>query len=233
MKRLSLLTLFFSIAFLLFFLAPPFLNQAFAPYPLINVADVLDLFTPIVLIPLYWLIFRLDGKSFPTLGENLFFVVFVAIWVLGQGMHLAANSIGHLLEEMKGTDVFRLGHFYDEVLSHYIWHFGIIGLSAVLIYRQWRNPPAEDNTANFLPILAGIIYGFTFFALIIEGATAPLGVTFTVLAVIFLFVSGRKAFKQRPVLLFFVVAYLLALLLFTGWGIYWQGLPEFSEVGLI
>ena len=71
MKRLSLLTLLFSIAFLVFFMAPPFLNQMFGPYPLMKVADVFDLFTPLVLIPLYWLLFRLDGKSSPALGENL------------------------------------------------------------------------------------------------------------------------------------------------------------------
>lgn len=233
MKRLSLLTLLFSIAFLVFFMLPPFLNQEFGPYPLMKVADVFDLFTPLVLIPLYWLIFRLDGKNTPTLGENLCFLVFTAFWILGQGMHLAANSIGHLLKGMEGTDIYNLSNFYDEVLSHYLWHFGVVGLSAMLIYRQWRNPLAEGKTSTWLVILAGIIYGFTYFALIIEGATTPLGVTFTVLAVLFMVIYGRKNLTQQPVTFFFLVAYLLALLLFIGWGVYWQGLPEFSEVGII
>jgi hypothetical protein len=198
-----------------------------------RVADVFDLFTPLVLIPLYWLLFRLDGKSSPALGENLCFIIFAAFWVLGQGIHLAANSIGHLLAGMEGTDIYTLGHFYDEVLSHYLWHFGVVGLSAMLIYRQWRNPLAEGRTSTWVSILAGIIYGFTYFALIIEGATTPLGVTFTVLAVLFIVIFGLKALTRQPVLYFFLVAYLLALILFAGWGIYWQGLPEFSEVGII
>jgi hypothetical protein len=171
MKRLSLLTLLFSIAFFVFFMLPPFLNQKFGPYPLMKVADVFDLFTPLVLIPVYWLIFRLDGKSVPTLGENLCFMLFAAFWVLGQGMHLAANSIGHLLTNMEGSDIYNLGHFYDEVLSHYLWHFGVVGLSAMLIYRQWRNPLVEGRMSAWVAILAGIFYGFTYFALVIEGAT--------------------------------------------------------------
>jgi hypothetical protein len=36
-----------------------------------------------------------------------------------------------------------------------------------------------------------------------------------------------------PVVAFFLTAYLLATILFAIWAIYWGGLPEFSEVGLI
>jgi hypothetical protein len=140
MKRLSVLILVFSIAFLVFFLGPPFLGQQFVPYPLMKNGDFLDLFTPLILIPLYWSIYRLDGKQSVGLNGSIVFMVFAAFWVLGQGMHLAANSIGHLLDGQEGTEVFRLTNFYDEVLSHYLWHFGIVALSGTLIYRQWKNP---------------------------------------------------------------------------------------------
>jgi hypothetical protein len=233
MKRPSLLILVFSITFLVFFMLPPFLNHKFGFYPLMKVADVFDLFTPLVLIPLYWLIYRLDGKSAPTQGEDICFMILAAFWVLGQGMHLAANSIGHLLNGMEGTDIYKLSHFYDEVLSHYLWHFGVVGLSAILIFRQWRKPLAEERISTWLVILAGIIYGFTYFSLIIEGATTPLGVTFTVLAVFLIAIYARKVMIKQPVIFFFFIAYAFALLLFIGWGIYWQGLPEFSEVGII
>jgi hypothetical protein len=223
----------FSIAFLVFFVGPPFLGRPFGPYPLMKVADVLDLFTPLVLIPLYWLLFRSNGNRVISLRENVGFLVLAAFWVLGQGMHLAANSIGHLLESQVGTPVYNLTNFYDEVLSHYLWHFGVIGLSAAIIYNRWRNPFAEGRAATWAVIAAGIIYGFTYFLIIIEGATAPLGVTFAVLAVLFILVWGRKNLKQQPVLFFFLVAYLLAILFFAGWGIYWKGLPEFSKVGLL
>ena len=43
---------------------------------------------------------------------------------------------------------------------------------------------------------------------------------------------GRGAFLTTLVA-FFLVACLLAAILFAGWGLYWGGFPEFSEVGLI
>jgi hypothetical protein len=82
-------------------------------------------------------------------------------------------------------------------------------------------------------IPGGIIYGFTYFALIIEGATTPLGAPFALLAALFILIRGRKNLGKNPVLAFFLVAYLLAIVLFLGWGIYWHGLPEFSKVGII
>ena len=233
MKRLSGLVLVFSILFLVFFIGPPFLNMQYSPYPLMKVGDVLDLFTPLVLIPLYWLLYWFGGNRPIGLRGSLIFMFFAALWVAGQSMHLAGNSLGHLLEDMKGTDVYHLTNFYDEVLSHYLWHFGIFALSALLIYRQWKNPSAEGQTLPWAVILAGIIYGFAHFMIVIEGATAPMGVPFAVLAALFILVWGRKNLRQQPLLVFFLTAYLLAMVLFLGWGIYWGGLPEFSQVGII
>jgi hypothetical protein len=148
-------------------------------------------------------------------------------------MHLTANSIGHLLEGMEGSDVFKLTGFYDETLTHYFWHFGVISLSGLLICRQWRNPIVEGKTVTWATILAGIIYGFTFFAMVIEGVTVPMGLPFAILAVIFALLWGRKSPGKQPVLFFFLVGYSIAILLFAVWGIWQGGFPEFSEVGLI
>jgi hypothetical protein len=232
-KRLSLYCLIFAAAFAVFVLGPPFLGYKFGPYPLMKVADVFDLFTTLVLIPLYWLLFRLTKSHVPTTKENLAFAVLAAFWVLGQSIHLTSNSIGHLTEGMSGTDVYSLTNFYDEKLGHYLWHFGVIGLSALLIYRQWRNPFKDVRPVTGYIFLAGIIYGFTFFAMVIEGATAPLGITFAVLAVLFMIIWGRKKMEQKPLLQLFLTGYILALILFAIWGIWQGGLPEFSKVGFI
>ena len=56
---------------------------------------------------------------------------------------------------------------------------------------------------------------------------------FAALVVLFTLVWGRKKLRQQPLLPFFLVAYLVATLFFAGWAIYWGGLPEFSEVGII
>jgi hypothetical protein len=233
MRRLSIVILIFSIAFTLFFLVPPLLDYKFGPYPLMHVADVFDLFTPLVLIPLYWLLFQLDKDKPPTPKITIIFSIFVAFWVLGQGMHLASNSIGHLLEEMRDTDAYILTCFYDEVLSHYLWHFGVMALSCVLIYRQWHNPFTEGQGITWAIILAGIFYGFTYFALVIEGATTPMGVPFSILITMLIFVYKRNKLTQQPVIFFFLIAYLFAILLFLIWGIWWGSLPEFSQAGII
>jgi hypothetical protein len=48
-----------------------------------KIGDVFDIFTPLVLIPLYWLLFRLDINKTPSLEENLIFMVLAAFWVAG------------------------------------------------------------------------------------------------------------------------------------------------------
>ena len=233
MRRLSLVILGFSIAFAVFVMGPPFLGYTFNPYPLMNIADIFDLSTPLVLIPLYWMLFRINRNADASLKENLVFMVFTGFWVLGKGMQLTANSIGHLTANMAGSDVYNLIYFYDEVLGHYLWHFGVIGFSALLIYRQWKNPFAEGKSLNLQNILAGIIYGFTFFAMIVEGQTTLMGVPFAVLTVICCFILWRNKINRQPVLTLFLVGYSVAVILFAVWGIWQHGLPEFSEVGII
>jgi hypothetical protein len=224
----------FAIAFALFLLGPPFLSKlTFQPYPLMTVADVFDILTPLVLLSLYWLLIRVGQPKPVNIAGMAIFFVLAALWAQGQGMHLSANSIDHLLKGMENTDIYRLTHFYDEVLSHYLRDIGIVGLSAFLIYRSRQNPFTERRVGLWSPILAGLIYGFTFFLVVIESGTAPLGVTFAVLAGVSGLIWGRKEMRQCPVATFFFISYIVAALFFIGWGIYWQGLPQFSEVGLI
>jgi hypothetical protein len=225
-------TLIFPVAMAIFVLGPPLLDIEFAPYPLMNIADILDLFTPLVLLPLYWLLFYLNGNNPASIKANLIFMVFSGFWVLGQSMHLAANSIGHLTENMDGTDIYKLTYFYDETLGHYLWHFGVIGLSALLIFREWKKPLSSANGVIWSNILGGIIYGFVFFAMVNEGSTVFMGLPFSVLALIFILILARRKIKQ-PIISLFLTGYSLAFLLFAIWGIWHQGFPGFFEVGII
>jgi len=160
--RLSRLILVFALLSMVFFLGPALLSQQFGPYPLMRNGDVLDLLTPLVLIPLYWLLFQIRRDLTPTQREIMAFLILAVLWVMGQGMHLAANSISHLMEEMKRSDAYALTHSYDEVLSHYLWHVSIVGLSTLLLYRQWRNPFSEKVATMRLTSAAGAIYGAMF-----------------------------------------------------------------------
>jgi hypothetical protein len=195
--------------------------------------DILDIATPLILIPLYWLLFQLAPGQLPRQGQMLLFMALAAAWAAGQGMHLSANSIGHLLADMMDSDIYKLTHFYDEDLSHYIWHIGLVGLSALIIVRQWHNPFAGQPEGLGLVIAGGLIYGFTYFLTVVEAGTAPLGVPFAIIVAVFGLIWGRKQFKQQPMTTFFVVGYGLATLLIVIWFIWQGGLPEFSEVGII
>lgn len=233
MERLARLTLVFAIAFAVFIVAPAFLGMPFGPYPLLSCGDVLDLFTPLVLIPLYWALFREAGDPPPGRGGTIAFLALAALWVEGQGMHLAANAIGHLPGAGEGTALARLTHALDEELSHYLWHGGMVGLSALLIHRQWRHPFAGRRSGLGFEGVAGAIHGFNYFITIVEAGTARLGIPFAALVLLFVALRGRGRLREQPILAFFFVAYLVATLGFLGWGLYWRGLPEFSQVGII
>jgi hypothetical protein len=60
-----------------------------------------------------------------------------------------------------------------------------------------------------------------------------LGFPFVIIFTLLTLVWGRKTLSQRPLVAFFFVASLVAAVLFVGWGVYWRGFPEFTQVGLI
>jgi hypothetical protein len=232
MKRLIRVILIFSFLFAVLTISPAFLSQQFSPYPLIKVGDVIDLLTPLILIPIYWILFQLRKDQVVSLGETIAFLILAVLWVDGHGMHLAANSIGHLLEDAVGSDTHTLTYFFDEILSHYFWHLGVIGMSVLLLYRQWRYP-FEKESSLWKESLAGLFHGLNIFIIFIEGRTAAVGIPYTLSVVIFTLIWGRKQLRHQPLLAFFFAACTAALILIAGWWIYWGYLPEFSKIGII
>ncbi len=240
MKRLPYLTFAFAVASVVFFLVLIFLRSPFPFYPLLSSQDALDILTPLVLIPIYWLLFKAVGGDNPTRAEEIAFMLLAAIWVLGHGMHLSANSIDNLIStlakngtiDITHTDIYRLTYFYDEHLSHYLWHLGLVGLATLLIYREWRRPAGITTTWG-ITVLSGLLYGFTYFCVFLEGQTVPLGLPFALLVALFALVRGRQKLAQRPILAFFFITCLVAVVLFAGWGLYWRGFPQFSDLNWI
>jgi hypothetical protein len=132
----------------------------------------------------------------------------------------------HQLAGQESTDAYKLTYFYDELLSHYLWHLGVIGLSTLLMVVSWRSAPAGEDTRLTVLILAALIYALNYVLLVLEGNTAPIGIPFALFAALLPLWLKRRELAQRPGLAFFTLAYLIALVLFAGWGLYWQGLPE-------
>src|SRR3989304_8051961 len=159
-------------------------------YPPRHWADVLALLPPLVLIPLYWLLFTDSGRNSRSHPSTIVFLILGAVWVEGQAMHLAANSIGNFLGQ-GSAGINSLVHFYDEVLSHYLWHAGIIALSLLLLFYGARAPasPARPGWGGIVP--AGGVYGLTCFLAFLEGATVPLGLPAAVLILVGLLVVLR------------------------------------------
>ena len=82
-------------------------------------------------------------------------------------------------------------------------------------------------------IPAAVLYGFTYFAAIVEGGTVPLGLPAAVLIVVWLLVRKRNDIRDAELGRVLLLAYAIALLLFAVWFARWGGFPEFSAVGLI
>jgi hypothetical protein len=211
---------------LVFFVLLIFFRTSFGLYPLMSWQDALDLLTPLVLIPFYWVLFRRSGRDQSTLWVEIAFMIFAAFWVMGQGMHLSANSINNLAENLAETgvlsildsDLYELIYFYDEYLSHYLWHIGVVGLAGVVVYREWQDPVGE-RTVWWAAVLGGLIYGLILFAIFVEGQTALLGVPYSILFTLFVLILGRRKIGDHPVLAFFFVSFLATALLLVGWGI--------------
>ena len=233
MRRISSLILVFCLASTAFFVLPAFLTDQFGLFPLMKLKDVADVFTPLVIIPLYWLLFQLSPEKKFSLREGFLFMIFAALWVEGQGMHLSANSIGGLLQEATEADVYSLTLFYDEVLSHYIWQLGMVGLSTLILIRQWHHPLSVERSWLALDLVAGVIHGFMFFVIVVEASTAPLGIPFAIAITLVGLIWGRNELRKQPLLAFYLASYGVAILFFVAWALYWGGLPQFSEVGII
>jgi len=230
MRGTAKFILVFAMAFAVFILVPPLLGQPFPLYPQMHWADVFDLFTPFFLIPLYWSLFTNSGRTRRSHEQVIIFLLLAVLWVSGQAMHLAANSINNLLGA-GGTEVHQLTHFYDEVLSHYFWHIAIVGLSIQLLL---AGPTTKDRSTRWSLIApAGFLYGVTCFLAFTEGATVPFGFPAVAIILLGILTWRRNYIRVDNLTAFFFSGYLIAVLLFTVWGFYWGGFPEFTEVGLL
>src|SRR5262249_14530545 len=135
-------------------------------------------------------------------------------------------------DEAKGTDPQLLTHFYDEVLGHYLWHIGLVGLAGVVIWRQIKNPLAAPLSSLRTEAISALIYGFVFFIIADEAGTIPLCLPFAVIVVIVGLIQRQKL-REQPITAFFFFAHTLALILMAIWFVRWGGFPQFSDLGLI
>jgi hypothetical protein len=238
---------FYGLALAVFHVLPPFLNQFFL-WPL-SWGDAFDFLTPFAVIPFAFLLYSClnrisrcsGGQESSARSLNILAKVILALgfisYVEGHGLHLSANSIARLLQEMKGSELFEAAYLFDEIISHHIWISGLFLISLGLILISCRVFFQPLNRNNMILLSAGsLLYGFTFSVEAIEGQTVALAFPAAVLGFIlsvFLYLKRKRLGAINPVLLFFAGAYLMSVLLFSYWGITRSGFPQFSELGWI
>lgn len=144
----------------------------------------------------------------------LAFGVGAVAYTQGHGIHLAANSIANV-------DPSSTSHLWDEVVGHYIWYAGLAVIVAALVLAAGDRPP----THNPFGIMLAVLFGFTVFTNSVEGGTPLFG-----LATGVLFVAWGLRRRDRLAWLL-VPAYGVAVIALVGWGSYWLGWPQFSELG--
>jgi hypothetical protein len=138
------------------------------------------------------------------------------LYTQGHGIHLAANSIA-------GIEPSDAVYLWDETVGHWLWYSGLAGLVATLAYTV-REVPATRSVWAFVLSLG---FGFTICTNSIEGGTAALGLVCGIVFVAW----GVRERGRLPELL--APAYAVAFVGLVGWGVYWQGFPQFSELGWI
>lgn len=217
-------------------LVPPYLTPSVGPPTAFTLQEAADLFTPLIVIPLAWLVYDLAGG----LGRPglVTFLVIAAVWIEGQGIHLAANAIGDAfshdaVKAFYATVPGDLDLWLDETLSHWMWHAAWVALSVLILAAATRAPIGPAGRPSMTAAAAGLVHGATFFLVTVEGVTTLLGIPASILLLVSAAVTARRGLAGRPVALFFLVASVATLLGYMVWAaLHGWTLPEFSKVGL-
>jgi hypothetical protein len=232
-RDLPLALLIYAVALAAFLLIPPYLRASVGQVEGFTLQEAADLLTPVVIIPLAWLVLDLTGG----LGRRgtLLFLAIAAVWVEGQGIHLAANAVGDAANSSAAfyaTIPGGLDHWLDEVLSHWMWHGAWAALS-LLILAAGARPSAASGGRSWLARVAGLVAGVTFFLVSVEGSTAALGIPLSIVLLGWTAVEARRGPAGRPVISYFAISAAVTLVGYLAWAAKndWT-LPEFSAVGL-
>jgi hypothetical protein len=234
-RRLPWALLAYALALAAFLLLPPVLHATVGPPGGFTLQEAVDLFTPIVVIPLAWWVLECLGGLRPV--ELLIFLIIAIVWVEGQAIHLATNAIGDVFVRGAARDAFYateagdLDHWFDEVLSHWLWHLAWAALSLLIFAlaaprRTWPGGPGR------LSAVAGAVHGATFFFVTTEGETTLLGLPLSIALLIW---TSRETTlgSRNPAIRFLLVSSVVTLAGYVVWAALngWQLKEPCSVIG--
>jgi hypothetical protein len=145
------------------------------------------------------------------------------LYVDGHGMHLAADSIR---EEGLTGDADRVAYFWDEQLSHWELHGGLI-LFVIAFCAAEVGAPGRIHSSLWTTGAVAAVLGTTLFASTVEGGT------WWLLPPVAILLGTWARARSLPLLRASSAAFALATLLLLAWAAWHDGVPEFSELGWI
>jgi hypothetical protein len=189
------------------------------------VGDAIDLLTPLAVAASSAGVIAAFGMP---RGAAIFALVAALLYVHGQGIHLAANSIHN--EDPVG-DAERVAYFWDERFSHVEALLGWFGLVGSFCVAEAAAPGRAMRTGVLAA--AALLLGWTFFTSTVEGQTWPLQLAAAVLFAGWALRARREGPPVRPLLTAATAAFAVGALLIGVWAAVNGGVPEFSDTGLI
>jgi hypothetical protein len=219
-RHLPRTLLAYAVALGVFLLIPPIIKTTVGPPEALTGQELFDLFTPVVVLPIAWLVLTATGPV--TRLTATAFVAIAGLWAGGQGIHLAANAIGDAFTVGPARDGFYattagdLDHFLDETLGHWAWHLAWVALSVLMLLVA--GGARVGRTGKWVPTLAGALQGAVFFLVTTEGGTVALGIPASILILAW---AGRDRVlgSTHPVVVFLAASSLVTLLAYLIWAI--------------
>lgn len=219
-RHLPLALFAYAAALAVFLLLPPILHATVGPPGGFTMQEAVDLFTPIVVLPLAWWV--LDCLGPLRRVDAFLFLVVAIVWVEGQAIHLATNAIGDVFSRGAERDAFYatpagdLDHWFDEGLGHWLWHLAWAALSILMLAVTSRRRSWSAGS-GILAAVGGLLHGLTFFFVTVEGETVLLGIPLCIFLVAWSF-RETAAGSTNPAIRFFLVSSAVTLLVYLGWA---------------
>jgi hypothetical protein len=189
-----------------------------------RIADWVDLLTPFAILGCAAMVLL---RAWATRGQWVLLGVGGITFTLGHGLHLAANSISNVADQVvAGASIV---HLWDEVVSHWIWYTGLFLVMAAVAWALRDQELAVGAPDMVVAVLVAVTLVNTY----IEGATPWLGLIFLAAGLI-----AGLMWRPATVSRLLLVVGGAGLVLLIGWGVYWLAadgsvFPEFSELGWI
>ena len=134
-----------------------------------RVADWVDLLTPYAILGCAAMVLL---RAWATRGQWVLLGVGGITFTLGHGLHLAANSISNVADQVvAGASIV---HLWDEVVSHWIWYTGLFLVMAAVAWAL-RDQELEVGAPD---MVVAVLVAVTLVNTYIEGATPWLGLIF-------------------------------------------------------